>query len=286
MKEVSRNIPADVKRILRKEVNYGCPIEFCGSPFLSYHHFSPPWHIENHHNPEGMVALCLHHHKAADNGAYTDKQLEECKSKPFLSGNDMLIGEIALKRENILFDVGGNYYLGASEIHLRKDEKLIWLEFDERGHIMINLEIKDKDGETIFSMINNDWIISTSLKDIESPPAMKMVKFSDNEKNIRLSIEYKTYSLENFIREYQTIIDIRRIYEIVQSLPKNDIVICKVRGLLQYPFPIHFKDGQTNFRNLKGPFTINGIFKLTEDATMEYFDIKDVFTIGDGTVIK
>lgn len=284
--ETSRNIPTSVRRILRKEVNYGCPVKFCGSPFLSYHHFNPPWHIQKHHNPYGMIALCLHHHKAADNGAYTNEQLEEFKKKSFLSNDDIVAGEIALKRENILFDVGGNYYLGASEIHLRKDEKLIWLEFDQNGNIMINLDIKDKDGKIIFSMRENDWIISTSLKDIESPPAMKMIKFNDSEKDIRLSIEYKSYSLESFIREYQTIIDRERIFEIVQSFPKNDIVLCKVRGLLQYPFYTHFSDRKTIFKNLKGPFTINGIFKLSEDATMENFEIKDAFTIGNGIIIK
>lgn len=39
---MTRNIPKDVRKILRKEVYFGCPIKDCGSPYLSYHHFNPP----------------------------------------------------------------------------------------------------------------------------------------------------------------------------------------------------------------------------------------------------
>lgn len=285
-KELSRNIPAGVRRTLRKEVNYGCPVKSCGSPFLSYHHYNPPWHVEKHHNIEGMIALCLHHHKSADNGAFTNEQLDNLKENPFLSNDDILGGEITWKRDNILFDIGGNYFLGATKIHLKKEEKLVWIEFDEDGHIMINLNIKDKDGNLLFTMRNNDWLISTSLQDIESPPAMKMVKFRDDDKNVRLSVEYKAHSLESFIREYQTILPNNRIYELLNFLPQEDIVICKIRGLLQYPFHIHFKDGRTDMKNLKGPFTINSMMKLAEGATMEYGVIVDYFEVGDGIIVK
>lgn len=285
-KGLSRNIPTEVRRTLRREVNYGCPVESCGSPYLSYHHFDPPWHEENHHNPNGMIALCLHHHKAADNGAYTNDQLKKLKSKPYLSNDDLLVGKISWKRDNILFDVGGNYYLGASEIHLRKDEKLIWLEFDNDGNIMINFNIKDREGNLVFSMRNNDWIVSTSLQDIESPPAMKTIKLQDANKNIRLNIDFKSYSIEKFIQEYQTIINSQKMSAIISLLPQKEIVICKVRGLLQYPFHIHFKDGRTDMKNLTGPFTINGLIKIAENATVAKAELINTFNVGDGILIK
>ncbi|MFK7048863.1 hypothetical protein V3Q77_03080 [Flavobacterium davisii] len=285
-KAISRNIPAEVRRELRKEVNFGCPAKNCGSPFLSYHHFDPPWHLKKHHNPVGMIALCLHHHKAADNGAYTNEQLQNLKVNPYLKNEDLLIGEISLKRENILFDIGGNYFLGASEIYVRNDEKFIWIDFDVEGNIMLNFDIKSNDGNLIFSMRNNDWIISTTLEDIESPPAMKKIKVRDNEKDIRLDIEFKALSLESFIREYQTIIGQRLMHNLLSVLPKKELVVCKVRGKLNYPFQMHFNDGRTNMKNLKGPFTINGIYNLAENATIECFDLVDFFTIGNGAIIK
>jgi len=73
---------------LRKEVGFGCPAPkdtksalACGNPFLEYHHFDPPWHVEYHHKPEGMVALCSAHHKKADKGAFTKEQILRMKRK-------------------------------------------------------------------------------------------------------------------------------------------------------------------------------------------------------------
>lgn len=285
-KELSRTIPTEIRRILRQEVNYGCPVESCGSPYLSYHHFDPPWHVENHHNPNGMIALCLHHHKAADNGAFTSNQLKNLKNNPFLSKDDILSGQLSWKRENILFDVGGNYYLGASQIYLRKDEQMIWLEHDEKGNIMINLNIKDKEGNLIFTMRNNDWIISTSLQDIESPPAMKIVKLKDGEKKVRLTIELKSYNITDFQTNYKNLIEKKLLDYILKLLPKDEIVICKVRGLLQFPFQIHLKDGETIMRNVIGPFTINTLFKLEENATMKEISLSQNLTIGNGVLIQ
>ena len=284
-KKISRNIPTNVRRKLRQEVNFGCPVENCGSPFLSYHHFDPPWHIKNHHDPDGMIALCLHHHKAADNGAYDTQQLKELKLHPFLTNNDLLIGEISWKRNNILFDLGGNYFLGASQVHLRNKEKLIWIEFDKNGNIMINFDLKSKDGDLVFSMRNNDWVLSTNIKDIETPPAMKKVKFSDNEKGIRLEIEFKSHDAASFIKDYSKIASSTLISNVLKLVKTKELIICKVRGKLMYPFYMHFKDGETNMKNLVGPFSVNGLFNLAEDCTMGYFDIANSLTVGDGSII-
>jgi len=78
---MNRRPPEKVKKILRSEIGFGCPIPGCGNPYLEWHHFDPPWHIENHHNPEGMIALCREHHIQADNGAFTADQLEEYKKQ-------------------------------------------------------------------------------------------------------------------------------------------------------------------------------------------------------------
>ena len=72
-----REPPDSVKKILRKEVRFGCPIPGCNNPYLEWHHFDPPWAKEEHHRPEGMIALCNTHHKRADAGAFTIEQLKK-----------------------------------------------------------------------------------------------------------------------------------------------------------------------------------------------------------------
>ena len=73
---VNRTPPPEVRRELRREVGFGCPVRDadgvrCGNPYLYYHHFDPPWATEEHHNPAGMIALCGEHHPKADAGTFT-----------------------------------------------------------------------------------------------------------------------------------------------------------------------------------------------------------------------
>jgi hypothetical protein len=36
-------IPEEVRRMLREQVNFGCPVSDCGHPYLMDHHFDPNW---------------------------------------------------------------------------------------------------------------------------------------------------------------------------------------------------------------------------------------------------
>jgi hypothetical protein len=69
----------DVKRKLRQDVGYVCPVPSCQSPYLEWHHFDPAWSELKHHNPDGMIALCRNHHPEADGGAFTVEQLHDWK---------------------------------------------------------------------------------------------------------------------------------------------------------------------------------------------------------------
>jgi hypothetical protein len=284
--DIKRYIPVDVRRILRKEVNYGCPVLNCGSPFLSYHHFDPPWHQKNHHNPNGMIALCLHHHKAADNGAFTINQLKQMKKKPFLSQKSLLRGQIAWRRKHILFDVGSNYYIGANNIFIRGEERLIWLSRNQKGEIMINFDIRDKNGIVVFSMRNNDWIASTSLKDIESPPAMKYIKIKDKNSGVRLSIRFRDLKRDLYDDIKERILGFPSLGNMDEEnlrklFPENEMALCTVRGLLKHRFHIHFKDGITEMKNLVGPVKISGLFNFQKGAKVGNFELGNSLFIGE-----
>jgi hypothetical protein len=82
---VSRNPPKKVRELLRKEVNFGCPVMGCGNPHLTYHHFAPTWKVKEHHNPDGMIALCTRHAALADGGRWKNHQLLQMKAKPFVN---------------------------------------------------------------------------------------------------------------------------------------------------------------------------------------------------------
>ena len=75
-----RYIAAPIRRALRQEVNFCCPL--CGCPVLEYHHIIP-WCESNNHKINDMIALCPNCHAKADNGAYDRKYLCKLKSAGF-----------------------------------------------------------------------------------------------------------------------------------------------------------------------------------------------------------
>jgi hypothetical protein len=104
---VKRDVPEPVKRALRQEVGFGCPVPYCREPFLSWHHFDPPWNQEEHHRPEGMIALCIKHHKMADNGVWSKAQLHDMKRKDYSA--ETVKGKFEWARPGHLVRVGGVY---------------------------------------------------------------------------------------------------------------------------------------------------------------------------------
>lgn len=53
---LSRRVPAEVQRVIRKRCGFGCVI--CGFGFYEYEHFNPDFADATEHNPKGMTLLC------------------------------------------------------------------------------------------------------------------------------------------------------------------------------------------------------------------------------------
>lgn len=155
------------RKILRKEVNFGCAK--CGEPYLTYHHFDPPWAEKHHDNPEGMIALCSKHANAADGGAFTKDQLRELKKNPFLK-NKSPASYFEWFRHNFLFIIGGNISLCCETILQSGENRIIWLEEDKEADIRtISLELRDESGNSFLKMDKNQWMSDLSVvDDIES----------------------------------------------------------------------------------------------------------------------
>lgn len=110
----SRDPGPQIREILRREVNFGCPIRHpdgagCGSPILTFHHFDPPWAGCFEHNPDGMIALCPCHHLQADGGLWTNAQLREFKRHPFV--DDRLKVRWPWQTETMVIKVGRSLVL-------------------------------------------------------------------------------------------------------------------------------------------------------------------------------
>ena len=175
--KMNRKPPNAVKKALRDEVGFGCPVPDCGSPYLEWHHFDPPWHVEEHHRPEGMIALCREHHIQADNGAFTVDQMRQFKENGKQNWAQVK-GRFNWMRNRLLLKLGGNFFYETPCILTIKGKRVIWFERDSDNYLLLNLVMLTTTGQPRAQIVNNEWLSAVNEADILCPPAAKSLRIS------------------------------------------------------------------------------------------------------------
>jgi len=171
----SRDPYERVKTVLRQEVGFCCPVQGCGSPYLTWHHFDPPWRAEHHHRPEGMIALCRPHADKADNGSFTDDQLRELKREG-RSRAALVRGQFDWMRRDLLAVVGGNFYYEQSVIFQIGDIPCIWFDRDEDGYLLLNFRMPTISGQSRAQIERNFWSVSPAVDKVVCPPHGRLIQ--------------------------------------------------------------------------------------------------------------
>jgi hypothetical protein len=244
---VSRTPPIETRRILRSEVNFGCPVKDCGSPFLTYHHFDPTWEPAHVHNVSGMIALCSNCHKKADQGVWTISQLKDMKNNPFLK-DSQVAGRLDWLRQNIMYIAGSNFLWNVKTILSVDSEGVIWVNRDSQNQLLLNCKIFDIDSNLLLEMIDNDWTVYNP-EDLECLPGGQRITIKGNDNVTNFYIDFKEVTQEDFYKEWQPILERspfffygnpsdearQFIYEILSYVDSpNEFVICTINGQLRH----------------------------------------------------
>jgi hypothetical protein len=207
---MNRYPPVKVREQLRKEVNFGCPVKGCGSPYLQYHHFDPPWNEKHHHNPEGMIALCKQHHPEADNGAWTKEQLKEMKKEPFIKNE--VAGTFNWLRQDIIVMAG--IIVHNPQVILKiNGENVVWMQKYPDGFNRLNVTLRDSEGNLILRILNNDWnAYNDQVIDTICPPSGKELTVISKDNKTYLSIRFDDVPIADFEK---------RLYSIAEMTAKQ-----------------------------------------------------------------
>ena len=201
MGEMNRTPPASVCKILREEVNYGCPVEGCGSPFLTWHHFDPMWKEQHHYNPEGMIALCGEHARMADSGIYTKEKLKHWKTNPFVK--DRLSVLWPWEPENLIFLMGGSIFFSVRPLLTLRQRKVFGAERVQvpgaiGQKVVFDLDLVDPQGNPIVDMEQNWLTIHTNrLADLRFASGSKEF-FVSHTSGLKMSIRFNRYLPHDF----------------------------------------------------------------------------------------
>jgi len=160
--ETKRYIPEDVKRQLRQEVYFGCPV--CGSAILDYHHIIP-WAELKHNDPAHMIALCPTHHR--EFGKLSRMKCYELKANPINAKLGMLHGQLGTDKDILSFRVGGNTYINTQNVFMYFGQPILGMR-SRNGEVLIQAYLPDNKMWPDLKIVDNDMIVNTNnLWDIE-----------------------------------------------------------------------------------------------------------------------
>lgn len=171
---LGRRPPISVVRELRREVGFRCPVTGCGNPYLSWHHFDPPWREEQHHRPEGMIALCLQHARQADGGAFTNDQLRTLKAEGAARATEIR-GQFEWMRRDLVAVVGGSFYYRTPVILQFGNRPAVWFNRDDQGYLLLNFWMPTASGEERARVLDNWWVVPPDVEDLECPPTGRRI---------------------------------------------------------------------------------------------------------------
>lgn len=196
-----RDPSTKVKIILRQEINYGCPIPGCGNPFLTWHHFDPPWSVKEHHDPKGMIALCTQHHPMADEGTFSNDQLRQFKTNP--NPIEYIRGKFEWMSENCIIRLGGCYARDWCRITI-VDTPILEVSKDQNNQTTISFLLKTEQDELAAIMTENFLNCPTQIiHDLSISASGNRIKIWFEERQIGFAFHYSRESP----REIEQLID-------------------------------------------------------------------------------
>ena len=234
---MNRTPPVEVRRRLRAEVCYVCAVPGCNSPYLTYHHFDPPWSEKQHHNLEGMIALCEHHHNEADVGTYTCDQLYKFKREAAVTE---VRGNVNWRREKTIFRAGTCLFVSSDVVLYSRGKRLVWLSKSQEGFDLLNLDLFTPGGELLFQMREHDWLLLPPVQDFEAQPHGHSIDVRSDPNGVRLKLTFRGFhwgELGNLIGSTRWEADIGNALGLKAG---DEVQLCDMTGKMRYPSHFHF----------------------------------------------
>lgn len=217
MNGVSRNPSDEIKRMLRQEVNFGCPVNEgddtgCGCPVLTFHHFDPPWAGNFVHNPAGMIALCRTHHDQADGGLWTKQQLREMKKNPYV--DDILKVRWPWNPETLVLKIGPCFVVRSGSALVLNGNPIFRFrpeQIDQFGTraIVFDSTIGNLNGQPWMSISDNFLDIDVSnLSELYFTAQTKKFVAKNQNRNMALKLQFKkqpTERIEDWLLGYMRV---------------------------------------------------------------------------------
>jgi hypothetical protein len=204
-----RTIPTSVKLEVRRRCGFGCVI--CGLGIYEYEHFSPEFKHATSHDANGITLLCPNHHTRKTRGLLSKEKIIRHNLNPEALKKGFVKDEIDINSENLVL-VMGTLSFSKTPIAIQiGDEPILSIvpSGNEDEPYQLSVKLRDRDGNIILEIDNNEWKTTTSHWDCKTignrlqirsaPRKIELIirHMPPNELHIeRLSMKYKGYMIE------------------------------------------------------------------------------------------
>lgn len=185
---LSRNIPEDIKRKVRKKCGFGCII--CGSALCDYEHVDPLFAECTTHSPDGIVLLCVKCHAEVTRNflskEYVKKHIAKPKATELGYSHEFLRycgSSPKIKIGNLMFD--------NCSIPVSVDDYPL-IEFSESSDPNAPFELSatffDKQGNPILAIDRNHWKINAGSWDATLSSGTILIKDSISTQCLKMNL--------------------------------------------------------------------------------------------------
>lgn len=183
---LSRYIPADVTRQVRRECGFGCVI--CGLAIVQYEHIDPAFADATVHDPAKIALLCAACHDHVTRGQWSKQRVIDARRQPvtFTKGYSHDAFDI---NHPFTLQVGSNLFHDVRSI-IREPGRGDWFTIEppegNAAPARISATFFDAAGTPSLSIERNEWTCPTAVWDMKIEGRIIEVRHTKSELGLRL----------------------------------------------------------------------------------------------------
>jgi hypothetical protein len=164
---LSRDIPSDVKRRVRRRCGFGCVV--CGSAIHTFEHFDPPFRDATAHHEEGITLLCGSHQLESSKGLLSLESIREANANPCCHQRGYAAHVLDLGNERPRLLIGGSDVTDCGSGLAFNDCWLLRVREPEEHskRWRLSARFSDRNGNLACEIRDNELILPARAFDIE-----------------------------------------------------------------------------------------------------------------------
>ena len=150
---LGREIPASIKREVRKRDGFGCV--FCAVPIIEYEHVDPTFIEAKEHKSSGITLLCPTCHAKVTKNQISKELVKQAMANPAALKNGQVRDELRFTDNHPTVVVGGATFRECNIPIQFRDHEIISIKRED-DKFFLNANLWDRNGRKTLKIVNNE----------------------------------------------------------------------------------------------------------------------------------